>query len=162
MKKHIITDEEYEAVKTAIKKNQNKWVDKRLQVLRLRYEGKKDIEIAEKLGYTRKRISNLCAEYKAKGLDEYTRIKFGGNHCALSYEEEENILKPFLEKAKLGQIVNGQEIKRAFDKVRGKDTGRGYIYMLLARHQWRKVMPRSQHPKKASEEEITSSKKLTT
>lgn len=162
MKKHIITDEEYEAVKTAIKKNQNKWVDKRLQVLRLRYEGKKDIEIAEKLGYTRKRISNLCAEYKAKGLDEYARIKCGGNHRSLSYEEEENILKPFFEKAKLGQIVNGQEIKRAFDKVRGKDTGSGYIYMLLARHQWRKVMPRSQHPKKASEEEITSSKKLTT
>ena len=161
MQKHIITNNEYEAVKAAAKRNQNKRVDKRLQVILLRYEGKKDVEIAEKLGYTRKRVSGLCAEFKAKGLAEYSRIKYGGNHRSLSYEQEEEILKTFREKAELGQIVNGQEIKRAFDKVRGKDTGSGYIYMVLARHQWRKVMPRSKHPKKASEEDIASSKKLT-
>jgi len=57
-------------------------------------------------------------------------------------------------------MVTVQSIKAAFDAKRGKDTGRGYIYMLLARHNWRKVMPRGQHPKKASETEIEVSKKL--
>ena len=42
-----------------------------------------------------------------------------------------------------------------------KDTGRGYIYMLLKRKGYRKVMPRSKHPKKAKEEAIEASKKLT-
>ena len=37
MIKHVITDEEYEAVKAVEKGNQNKRVDKRLQVIKLRY-----------------------------------------------------------------------------------------------------------------------------
>jgi hypothetical protein len=32
--------------------------------------------------------------------------------------------------------------------------------MLLERHDWRMVMPRGKHPKKASEAEIEASKKL--
>ena len=34
-----ITKEEYEEVKIAIKKNKNKRIDKKLQVIALRYEG---------------------------------------------------------------------------------------------------------------------------
>ena len=48
-----------------------------------------------------------------------------------------------------------------FDEKLGKDTGRVYIYMLLERHGWRKIMPRSKHPQKASDEAIEASKKLT-
>ena len=36
-----------------------------------------------------------------------------------------------------------------------------YVYMLLKRHNWRKIKPRSQHPKKADEETIAASQKLT-
>ena len=161
MKKHEITEAEYEATKKVAKLNKNKRVDKRLQVIILRYEGKKDQEIADKLGYCRKRVSQLCAEFKAKGLDEYARQKYGGNHRSLSFEEEREILEKFAESAQNGSIVTAWTIKEEFDKKIGKDTGRGYIYMLLARHNWRKILPRRKHPKKASEEEINSSKKLT-
>ncbi|MBR4040361.1 MAG: winged helix-turn-helix domain-containing protein [Clostridia bacterium] len=34
------------------------------------------------------------------------------------------------------------------------------IYYVLHRHGWRKIMPRSRHPKKASEEAIEASKNL--
>lgn len=43
------------------------------------------------------------------------------------------------------------------DKV-GHSIGNGQIYRALKRHNWRKVMPRSRHPKKASEEAINASK----
>lgn len=162
MQKHKISTEEYEATKVLAKKNKHKRVDKRLQVILLRYEGLKDIQIGERLGYSRKVVSQLCAEFKRVGLEEYARHKYGGNHQALSTEEEKKILSEFEEKAAAGQIVTVQEIKARFDEVRGKDTGRGYIYMLLARHKWRFVMPRSKHPNKASDEEIESSKKLKT
>ena len=77
------------------------------------------------------------------------RYKYvGGNHRSLSEAE--------------GHIVTAQDIKKVFDERIGKDTGRGYIYMLLKRHGWRKVMPRAKHPKKADEEVIQASKKLTT
>jgi hypothetical protein len=61
MKTYHISDGEYEAAKALAKKNQNKRVDKRLQVLILRYEGLKDQEIGEKLGYHRKRVLDLFA-----------------------------------------------------------------------------------------------------
>ncbi len=82
------------------------------------------------------------------------------HHRALTDAEEDAILAPFEKAAEAGQAVTVKEIKAAFDKVRGKDTGRGYIYMLLKRHGWRKVMPRSKHPKAANEEVCDASKKL--
>lgn len=161
MKTHIISEQEYNTLKEAARANKHKRVDKRLQVIILRYEGYKDIEIGEKLGYSRKRISQLCAEFKTVGLEAYAKHKYGGNNRALKVDEEREILKDFKERAAQGELVTVQNIKAAFDEKRGKDTGRGYIYELLKRHGWRKVMPRSKHPNKASDEVIEASKKLT-
>lgn len=155
-----ITEEEYEAVKVEIKKNRHKRIDKKLQVIALRYEGMKCSEIGEKLGYSKYRVSHLCGEFKKYGISEYIKQKYPGNHRSLSVEEENEILAEFEKKANEGQIVTAQEIKVAFDKKIGKDTGSGYIYMVLKRKGWRKVMPRSKHPKKASPEAIEASKKL--
>jgi transposase len=159
MKKHIISESEYKEVKELAKKNKLKQVEKRLQVIILRYEGMTDAKIGEKLGYSRKRISQLCAEFKKIGAEEYARHKYGGNHQSLSDEAEKAILEELRVKAERGQVVKASAIKKKFDEVRGKDTGRGYIYMVLARHKWRTVMPRGKHPKKASDGEIETVKK---
>jgi transposase len=159
--KHIITKQEYEEVLKLIKKNKNKRVDKRLQVIILRYKGLTYNEIADKIGYAKNWVSQLCAEFKCKGLIEYARHKYGGNHKALDVAKEQEILDSFRAKAEAGQQVTAVDIKKAFDEERGKDTGRGYIYMLLKRHKWRMVMPRGKHPKKASEAQIAALKKLT-
>lgn len=161
MKKHIITDQEYGIAKKLSKETKLKRVERRLQVIILRYEGLKDIEIAEKLNYTRKRVSQLCAEFKKVGAEEYARHKYGENAQKLSDDEEREILDKFRKEAEQGKVVTAWEIKKAFDEVRGKDTGRGYIYMLLERHKWRMVVPRGKHPMKASDEDIEASKKLT-
>jgi putative transposase len=57
-------------------------------------------------------------------------------------------------------MVTVQAIKSAFDETRGKDTGRGYIYQVLERHAWRKVMPRRQHPKKGKRRDDRSLEKI--
>ena len=161
MKKIQITEEEYKAVLIAKKENKNKQIDKRLEVIKLRYEGKKNREIAEKTGMTYQWVSELCKSFKQLGIEEYKTLKYEGNHRSLSLEEEKEILNEYRKEAENGKIVSAWEIKKAFDKKIGKDTGRGYIYMLLERHGWRKVMPRSKHPNKASDEVIDASKKLT-
>ena len=157
----IITTEEYEKIKIASKKNKNKKLDRRLRVLMLRYEGHNNKEIAVMTSLNSGYISKICSEFKKQGIEKFLESKYKGNHRSMSYDEEQEILDVFTEKADKGQLVTVKEIKLAFDKKIGHDTGRGYIYMLLERHNWRKVMPRSKHPKKASEEEINSSKKLT-
>ena len=78
----------------------------------------------------------------------------------MSFEEEAALLEPFKAKAEKGQIVEASEIKEAYDKAVGHKSGSGQIYRVLHRHGWRKVMPRSKHPKKASDEAIEASKKL--
>ena len=152
--KNTITDKEYFDAKELAKTNKLKRVDKRLQVIILRYEGMNDSEIAKKLDYHPRYISQLCAEFKKKGLAEYASHKYGGNNQAVDVSKEKEILESFRIKAQAGQIVTAADIKKAFDEYRGKDTGTGYIYMLLARHDWRMVMPRGKHPKGASDEEI--------
>ena len=161
VKKHIITKEEYETVKKAAGLNKNKRVDKRLQVIILRYEGKKDYEIGEKLGYTRKRVSQLCAKFKELGLVEYVSHKYGGNRRNLSYEEEKEFLETYRQQAEQGQIIETGAIEKAYEEKVGHTIGGSQIYYVLARHDWRKVMPRSKHPNKASDETCDASKKLT-
>lgn len=155
-----ITEEEYEKIKDAEKGTKDKRISKRLKVLMLRYEGKSNSEIAEKLDLSIDRISHLVSEFKRDGLAEYIRIKYTGNHRNMSYEEEQEILDRFKKAGEAGQIITVKEIKAVFDGKLGRDTGRGYIYMLLARHGWRKIKPRPRHPQRASEEEIAASKKL--
>lgn len=161
MAKCEITEEEYKELKKLEKANRNKKTDKRLQVIILRYEGKKLYEIAEKLDYSYSWVRQLCTNFKKQGITEYARQKYGGNNQVIDTETEAKIINEFRKKAELGHIVSAVEIKKAFDEYRGKDTGRGYIYEVLKRHKWRMVMPRGKHPKGASNEEIEASKKLT-
>ena len=153
-------EEEYEAVKAAEKETKDKNTSRRLRVLMMRYEGYKVREIAEITGMRINSISQLCRRYREQGLEEFKRNKATSHRYALPVEKEREILARFEEAAEAGQEVTVQEIKAAFDEERGKDTGRGYIYMVLKRHGWRKVMPRLKHPKAASEEACEASKKL--
>ncbi len=65
-----IKEEEYEAIKKAEKATTNKRVSQRLKVLMLRYEGKSNPEISEKLDLSTDRISHLISEFKRNGLEE--------------------------------------------------------------------------------------------
>ena len=160
MKRFSISTEEYEAIKQAEKETKDKKTSTRLRILMWRYEGKKVKEIAEITGMRINSISQLCRRYKEQGLEEFKRNKYTSHNRALTAEQEQAILDEFEEVADAGQEVTVQEIKAAFDQVRGKDTGRGYVYDVLKRHGWRRVSPRSRHPKAANEEACEASKKL--
>ena len=160
MRQQAITAEEYEKIEEAEKKTQDKQISRKLRVLMLRFEGLDNAEVGKRVGLCSVRVSQLVSEYKKTGLEKYTQKKYGGNHRNMSEAEEEEILSGFKAKAEAGQVVIAKDIKEEFDKKLGRDTGRGYIYMLLERHGWRKVMSRSKHPKKASKEAIEASKKL--
>ena len=160
MRQQAITAEEYEKIVEAEKRTQDKQISRKLRVLMLRFEGLDNAEVGKRVGLCSVRVSQLVSEYKKTGLEKYTQKKYGGNHRNMSEAEEEEILSGFKAKAEAGQVVIAKDIKEACDKKLGRDTGRGYIYMLLERHGWRKVMPRSKHPKKASKEAIEASKKL--
>ena len=106
-------------------------------------------------------MTQLVAKYRDYGLEAISGNHYGGNHRNISVEEETNILAPFKEQAEKGEIVEVREIEQAYQNVVDYPVSKGQIYRVLHRHEWRKIMPRSKHPQKASEEDIESSKKLT-
>ena len=158
--KIVITENEYIAVVSAEKKITNKNVARRLRVIILSYEGFKNYEIAEKLDYDATYITKILCKFKKEGLEYFISNKQKGNHRYLSKEKETEILNNFEEKSAKGNIITAKDIKDYLDKEIGIETPSNYVYRLLKRHNWRKVMPRRKHPKSASEEEQNSSKKL--
>ena len=78
---------------------------------------------------------------------------------SMSYEEEKAFLQGFFERSEAGQIIEVKEIHLAFQEAVGHPVTLSAIYYLLKKHEWRKIMPRSRHPKKASPEAIEAYKK---
>lgn len=154
------TERDKEIISEARRKNKDKRVEKRLYALELRASGKSAAEVAALTGFHEASIPRLTAKYQKGGIEAICGNHYGGNRKNMTYEEEAALLEPFREKARKGQIVEISEIKSVYEQAVGHEIGSGQIYRVLHRHHWRKVMPRSRHPKKASDEAIEASKKL--
>lgn len=159
--KYEFNKEQQAEIKAARQVNRDKQIDKRLEVLELRCEGVNQKEISEKTGYHRSHVCNLIRMYFEKGLQAVAETHYVGNRRNMSFEEEAEILERFKQKAEQGQMIDIREIEKAYQERINHRIGHGQIYCVLHRHGWRKIMPRSKHPKKASEEVIEISKKLT-
>jgi len=159
--KYKFSEEQYKEIKIARKQNRDKQIDKRLQVLELRCEGKGLAEIASITEFHRSHVSNLIRKYFEEGLQAVSEKHYLGNRRNMSVEEEDLFLEQFREMAEQGHMLDIHEIRDAYKKEVGHSIGCAQVYRVLHRHGWRKVMPRSKHPKKASEEVIEASKKLT-
>ena len=160
MKMIKISEQEYERIKEAVKKNKNKRVDKKLQVLIMRHENKGNEEISARTGYNVRYITTLMGQYKKQGLEEFIRIKQTSHNRNMSVEQEAKVLAKFEEEADAGHELTVNQIRQGLESELGKETSVAYAYRVLKRHGWRKVMPRPKHPKAAAKEEQDSSKKL--
>lgn len=158
--KYKFSAEQYAEIKAAQKENRDKQIENRLKVLVLRCEGKRMKEIAEATGFGHAHITNLIRKYFEEGLPAISEKHYAGNRRNMSVEQEAALLEPYRQLAEQGQIVDVREIEASYVEEVGHSIGSSQIYRVLKRHGWRKVMPRSKHPKRASEEEIASSKKL--
>ncbi len=152
---------EIQELEKARKNTTNKNEDIRFKTIIFNLKGMNIKEIAQKLDIGESTVYEWIRKYKKGAIDALKNKKRPGNHRNLSYEEEREFLKAFEEKAQKGQIVTAKEIEKAYIEKVGHSIGSGQIYYVLKRHGFRKIMPRSRHPKKASEEAINASKKLT-
>jgi len=162
-KKHKLSDEQMIELRKARRDNKDKNVDSRLKALLLYGEGVKHSVIADKTGFASTYITELSSKYRKNGITAIASNNYKGNRRNLTFDQEAALLLPFKEKAAKGQMVEISEIIGAYEQATGKslEKSNGQIYYVLARHGWRKVMPRSKHPKGSTEAEIEASKKLT-
>ena len=160
-KTHTISKEQAEEIRELRKTIKDKQTDKRLKAVQLRGEGKKNKAIADQLETSTDVVSHWISLFENGGIEAVLPKARTGRPLNLSYDEEEKLLAEFEAKAESGQIIEVSDIKAAYQEKVGHTISSGQIYYVLKRHSWRKVKPRSRHPKKASPEVIETSKKLT-
>ena len=135
---------------------------RKIEVLDYASKGYTHREISELTDFGISRVSDLVREFVKNGIGYFTKEQRKGSKPRnLTPKQEEQLISEFREKAIKGQIVSLTEMKMRYEELRGKETANSTFYDFLERVKWRRVMPRGAHPKKATDEAIEASKKLT-
>ena len=104
-------------------------------------------EIARHCGVSKATVHAVISRYKRLGVAAIeTPGKGERRRQYLTLEEEKEFLAPFFAQAERGEIATVGQIWRAFEARVGHEVDDSTIYRLLARHGWRKLMPRPRHP----------------
>ena len=156
--RYKFTEEQIQELMNEAKASKKNDVDSWLCALLMCARGKRLEEVAQTTGYSFGNITKLVRTYREGGLAAIAGNHYRGNHRNMGYEEETVLLEPFSKKAEAGQMVEVSEIETDYRDAVGHSIGTAQIYYVLHRHEWRKVMPRSKHLKKASEEVIETLK----
>ena len=105
-------------------------------------------EIAEIVNVSKKTVYQWVYYYNKKGPKSLILKGKGGRRNAfLSLEKEAALFEELSQQAKQGLIVIGRKVKPRIEEKVGHKVSVDYVYDLLHRHGWRKVNPRSRHPK---------------
>src|SRR5215469_4500810 len=105
-------------------------------------------EIAECVGVSKSLVQKIIPRYNREGIHAIEIKSSGGRyHDYMSVEEEKKFLSPFWERAERGELSTTREIHRAYEEQINQKVHETTIYRLLDRHEWRKVIPSSIHPK---------------
>jgi len=134
---------------------------RRVQVVFWRSTGIPEAQAAKLSGFTRQAISRLCRAYRESGLDALKSHYVGSNYRRLTVEREREILEELDAFSKEGKYTRASDLCAAFEEKAGIKYGKNSFYGVLKRHKWRRIKPRGENPKKATEGEISTSKKLT-
>jgi transposase len=104
-------------------------------------------EVALALGWRTSSVYNLQSRYQNDGIEALLGRGRGGRRRAwLSPEQEQRLLALFTATAGQGEITEVSAIERAYQQQVGHAVAPSTVYRLLARHGWRKLVPRPQHP----------------
>lgn len=72
----------------------------------------------------------------------------GRRHSLLSAVQEAGLLQRHVQSAGEGRLIEAGVFKRDYEQLAGHPVAASSVYRLLAKAGWRKVVPRSSHPKK--------------
>jgi hypothetical protein len=105
-------------------------------------------QIAEILSWNIGTVRRIQSEYIRKGDSIFCISDRGGRHNQhLTIKEEDRFLAPFIKAAQVGGVIVATDIKQKYEELVGRKVPKSTIYRLLARHDWRQIVPKPRHPK---------------
>ena len=143
------TKRQVRRLKTALRRKMPPAQRQRLQMVLLRESGMTQPLIAAAMGMSLSTVNRAHMAYDHGGLEALKPRPSGGRKREnMTLREEKALLARFAEAAGAGEMLNIHDLKAAYEKAIGHQTSNSTIYNLLARHGWRKLMPRPFHPKR--------------
>ena len=126
----------------------------RWQSIFLTSKGLSSAVVADYVGTTKGTVHQWVYQYNHDGVDGLLLQGRGGRRFGLlTLDEERDLLEQILTKAQQGRILTAYAVKVHIEEKTGKAVSKDYLYDVLHRHGWRKVMPRPQHPKADKEKQ---------
>ena len=121
----------------------------RIQMVLLRESGMTQSAIAEAMGVSLSTVNRAHMAFDQGGIKALKPKAIGGRQREnMTVVEEKALLARFAKAAGAGEMLNIHELKAAYEKAIGHETSNSTIYNVLARHGWRKLMPRPFHPQR--------------
>ena len=121
----------------------------RIQMVLLRESGMTQPAIAEAMGVSLSTVNRAHMAYDGGGIKALKPKPIGGRQREnMTLAQEKALMARFAKAAGVGEMLNIHELKAAYEKAIGHETSNSTIYNLLARHGWRKLMPRPFHPQR--------------
>jgi transposase len=154
---HLSVDE----VKERMKTERRPWVRQHWWIIYMRQVSpRKADEIALHTGVSATTVHRVIARYNRFGPAVLEHSAKGGRHHEyLTLEQEQAFLQPFFARAEQGEIATVEQIQQALEAQVNHEVHVNSIYRLLHRQGWRKLAPRSRHPKANQEEQDAFQKK---
>ena len=127
---------------------------RRWQAIFLTSKGLTSKVVAEYVGTTKGTVHQWVHQYNHNGPNGILLQGRGGRRFGLlTLDEERDLLEQIRSKAEQGRIITACAIKFHIEEKTGKVVSEDYLYDVLHRHEWRKVMPRPRHPKADSKKQ---------
>jgi transposase len=121
----------------------------RIQMVLLRESGMTQPAIAEAMGVSLSTVNRAHMAYDGGGIKALKPKPIGGRQREnMTLSEEKALLARFGKAAGAGEMLNIHDLKAAYERAIGHSTSDSTVYNLLARHGWRKLMPRPFHPRR--------------
>src|SRR3984885_11198491 len=120
-----------------------------IRMVLLRESGMAQPAIAAAMGVSLSTVNRAHMAYDGGGIKALKPKPIGGRQREnMTLAGEKALLARFGTAAGAGEMLNIHDLKAAYEQAIGHSTSNSTIYNLLARHGWRKLMPRPFHPKR--------------
>lgn len=104
-------------------------------------------QVAEYVGVSQGTVYQWIFQYNHKGPEKFRLQGRGGRRFGLlSLEEEAALLESLRAESQKGRLVAAFSLRAQVEQKLNQAVSKDYLYDLLHRHGWRKVVPRPQHP----------------
>jgi transposase len=143
------TKKQVRELKTALRWKLPAVQRERIQMVLLRESGMTQPAISEAMGVSLSTVNRAHMAYDAAGIKALKPKPIGGRQREnMTLAQEKALLARFAKTAGVGEMLNIHNLKAAYEKAIGHETSDSTIYNVLARHGWRKLMPRPYHPQR--------------